>query len=175
MLNQLIEWYQSKHPEFLHSNTPSSSSLDQLRYLSSDILEPIAQRFGEVYITYGFTSHPLLLYILKHNPQHMAPTLDQHASMEKNSRGKRICHRDGASCDFLVRGYESDMGPIAKYICEHLKFDRLYFYGQANPIHISIGPDNTRYALIRQTRSDGKRVNTKSATGNAASTLFDDL
>ncbi|WP_226421870.1 hypothetical protein [Vibrio sp. E14] len=95
--------------------------------------------------------------------------------MEMNAHGNRICKRDGAACDVIVEGYESNMGEIAKYICNNLEFDRLYFYGESKPTHISIGPNNTRYALIRKTRDDGVRVNTKSAKGVAARTLFDNL
>ncbi|MFV8452837.1 hypothetical protein ACNO65_22680 [Vibrio campbellii] len=95
--------------------------------------------------------------------------------MELNSQGNRICKRDGAACDFYVQGYEQRMDEVAKYICTNLEFDRLYFYGKDRPIHISVGSENTRYVLIREKRSDGLRVNKKSAKGSATRTLFDNL
>ena len=174
MPNELAHWHRTKHSDFVGNNTPSSASQEQLLILQTSILEPLTI-LGQVTITYGFTSHALLRYILKNSPGDMAPDIDQHASMELNSRTNRICKRDGAACDFYVEGYENRMDEIAKYICMNLEFDRLYFYGKDRPIHISIGPQNTRYALIREKRSDGVRVNRKSAKGCATQTLFDNL
>ncbi|TMX59435.1 hypothetical protein [Vibrio rotiferianus] len=174
MLNELAHWHLTKHSDFVGNNTPSSASQEQLLILQTSILEPLTI-LGQITITYGFTSHALLRYILKNSPGDMAPDIDQHASMELNSRTNRICKRDGAACDFYVEGYENRMDEVAKYICMNLEFDRLYFYGKDRPIHISIGPQNTRYALIREKRSDGLRVNKKSAKGSATQTLFDNL
>ncbi|WP_295899510.1 hypothetical protein [uncultured Vibrio sp.] len=175
MQSKLIEWYRSRHPSYLGSNLVSAPSSNELQYLIDHVLQPLEDSLGKVEVTYGYTSHSLLLWILNNSPGDMAPSLDQHASMELNSRGNRICKRDGAACDFYVEGYENRMDEVAKYICTHLAFDRLYFYGKNKPIHISIGPENSRYALIRQPRSDGLRVNTKSAKGGATQALFDDL
>ena len=171
----LVNWYKCKHPEYLGSNVTNELSASELQCLMIHILQPIEQEFGKITVTYGYTSHSLLRWILKNSPGDMAPAIDQHASMELNSKGKRICKRDGAACDFYVEGYENRMDEVAKYICTHLAFDRLYFYGKNKPIHISTGPENSRYALIRQARSDGLRVNMKSAKGSATQTLFDDL
>ncbi len=175
MSYELINWYQTKHVDYLGENPINLQSERQLHHLQNKIIRPLQMRFGAVDITYGYTSHSLLRWILKNSPGDMAPDIDQHASMELNSKSKRICKRDGAACDFYVKGYENRMDEVAKYICTHLAFDRLYFYGKNKPIHISIGPENSRYALIRQARSDGLRVNTKNAKGSATQTLFDDL
>ncbi|NDJ81234.1 hypothetical protein GXP65_09355 [Vibrio campbellii] len=174
MLNALIHWYQVKHHQFTGDNLPSADSQIQLLRLQDEILIPLAA-LGSITITYGFTSHALLRYILKTSPGDMAPNIDQHASTELNSKGNRICKRNGAACDFYVQGYEQRMDEVAKYICTNLEFDRLYFYGKDRPIHISVGSENTRYALIREKRSDGLRVNKKSAKGSATRTLFDNL
>ncbi|MGR5551393.1 hypothetical protein ACPV5Y_02440 [Vibrio alfacsensis] len=174
MLETLLNWYQTKHYEYAGDNSPSADSHAQLLLLQDEILKPLSE-LGNISITYGFTCHALLRYILKNSPGDMAPDIDQHASIELNSRGNRICKRDGAACDFYVEGYENRMDEVAKYICMNLEFDRLYFYGKDRPIHISIGPQNTRYALIREKRSDGLRVNKKSAKGSATQTLFDNL
>ncbi|GAB2664168.1 hypothetical protein [Vibrio panuliri] len=175
MRERLEGWYRSKHPSYQLSNQPNNSSKAMLSQLIQEILLPLESKLGEVTITYGFTSHPLLRYILQNSPGDMAPEIDQHAAMELNSRGNRICKRDGASCDFYIRGYENKMDKVAKFICTNLQFDRLYFYGKDKPIHISVGPESTRFALIRKRRSDGVRVNSKSAKGSATRTLFDDL
>lgn len=172
---KLIDWYKQKHVSYQGDNRPSGDSQQQLALLEQQILIPIGNALGTTRITYGFTSHPLLLHILKHSPGDMAPDIDQHASMEVNSRGNRICKRGGAACDFYVEGFEQRMHEVAKFICENLDFDRLYFYGSDKPLHISIGPDNSHYALIRKTRSDGVRVNGKSAKGSSTPTLFDGL
>lgn len=146
----------------------------QLELLCTDILSQIEDSFGKVSITYGFTSPELLRHILKHSPGDMAPEIDQHASMEFNTRGSRICKRDGASCDFYVEGYQQRMDVIARFIVNSLHFDRLYFYGKNKPIHISIGPEQSHYALIRTRRTDGLRINKKSGKGDAAKKLFQD-
>lgn len=176
MMNTLLTtWYKSRFPQLELFNNPNNDSILQLDKLTTSILDPLEKQFGTLTITYGFNCHSLLRWILTNSPGDMAPDIDQHASMELNSKGKRICKRDGAACDFYVEGYENRMDEVAKYICIHLPFDRLYFYGNNKPIHISIGPENNRYALIRQARSDGLRVNKKSAKGSATQTLFDDL
>ncbi|SMY16227.1 hypothetical protein [Photobacterium aquimaris] len=37
------------------------------------------------------------------------------------------------------------MGVIAKYIVQNLPFDRIYFYGNNKPRHVSIDPDNSQF------------------------------
>ncbi|WP_281222275.1 hypothetical protein [Photobacterium sanguinicancri] len=175
MFEQLLNWHLSKHPHYTLDNIANPPSYQQLSLLSDKLLIPIENHLGTINVTYGFTCHSLLRYILKNSSGDMAPDIDQHASMEINTRGNRICKRDGAACDILVAGYENRMDEVAKYIAQSLPFDRLYFYGKNKPIHISVGPENARYALIRHTRSDGLRVNKKSATGSATAKLFDDL
>lgn len=175
MIEQLVNWHLRKHLGFNKQNVANTLSQEQLAQLQVNILKPLTQSLGEIEITYGFTSHALLRYILTTSPGDMAPDIDQHASMELNSKGNRICKRDGAACDFYIKGYEHRMDEVARYICKHLKFDLLYYYGKDCRVHISIGPDNSQYALIRKARSDGLRVNIKSAKGRATQTFFDDL
>ncbi|QIA65030.1 hypothetical protein GT360_15825 [Vibrio astriarenae] len=172
MNDQITFWYQKRHLSYSGENQPSPESQTYLSQLDSDILTPIEQHFGPITITYGFTSNSLLNYIRKHSPGDMCPKIDQHAAMELNTRGNRICEREGAACDFVVHGFETEMHVIANYITSHLTFDRLYFYGKDRPLHISVGPEQSRYALIRNTRSDGLRVNGKSAVGDATRELF---
>ncbi|UXI00770.1 hypothetical protein [Photobacterium sp. TY1-4] len=172
MLDRLLTWHQQKHTSYVLTNSANHQSLAQLEQLCADILSPIEQKFGRISITYGFTSAEFLRHILKHSPGDMAPEIDQHASMERNTRGNRICKRDGASCDFYVEDYRQKMDEIANFIVNTLPFDRLYFYGKDKPIHISIGPEQSHYALIRTPRRDGIRVNKKSGQGDAAKRLF---
>lgn len=175
MIEKLLDWHLDKHPHYAQGNLTTAASLEQLEILCTNLLLPLEQQFGKVAITYGFTSAPLLRYILKNSPGDMAPSIDQHAAMEVNSRGNRICKRDGAACDLYIAGYEQHMDIIASYIAEHLPFDRLYFYGKDRPLHLSTGPEPARYALIRHTRADGIRVNKQSAYGNATPQLFNQL
>jgi len=174
-LNQeLVEWYKVRHNKFDGENTPNPHSLRFLNQLAIDILHPISDALGSIRITYGFTSHPLLLYIQKNSPGHMAPALDQHAAMELNSRGNRVCKNDGASCDFLVDGYESRMKEVAQYIAANLPFDGLYYYGDDKPLHVSVGPENRRMVILMNTGEDGVRRPGRKAFGDAAVSLFSD-
>ena len=47
---------------------------------------------------------------------------------------------------------------VALWIAENLKFDRLYFYGTNRPIHVSIGPENTRQVTLMQPSETGKLI-----------------
>ncbi|MDA7747397.1 hypothetical protein N8878_08745 [Psychromonas sp.] len=138
-IKKLICWYERKHTTYVGENTPiKNESIDALNDLMQHLLEPIQNKFGEVTITYGFTSFELLKYIKKHSPGDMAPELDQHASFEVNSKGNRICKRDGAACDIFVEGFENQMHIIAEFVINELPFDRLYFYGSDRPIHYRV-------------------------------------
>ena len=157
---QLINWYLRQHPgwQLEKDNTPESeNSLLWLKQLEDKILTPLEGSFGATTITYGFTSHELIREVLKQSPAHIAPELDQHAAHEVNTKGRRICKRDGAACDIYINGYENQMQVIASYIIDNLEFDRLYFYGDSRPLHISVGPEQSRFVQIMTTRPDGKR------------------
>lgn len=153
---KVINWHQHRYPNI--DNTPNKKSIIAIYGLCSNILLPIENEFGEVSITYGFTSHTLLKEIQKLNPSHIAPNLDQHASHEKNSRGKVICSRGGVSCDIIVKGFESNMYEVAKWSADTLPFDRMYLYGRDRPIHLSYGPDQSRFIQTMNTRKDGRRL-----------------
>ncbi len=116
------------------------------------ILEPVLARFGRPDITYGFTSPQLIREI----PAHSAPRLDQHASYEINSRGKRICERGGAAVDIAIADVPSDR--LAIWIAENLPFDRIYFYGADRPLHVSHGPDTTGQIVRMTPQLSGRRV-----------------
>ena len=79
----------------------------------------------------------------------MAPELDQHASCEVKLRDEPICDRLGAAVDFLVR--DEDMREVMNVISANCHFDRMYFYGPDRPLHVSIGPQNSRakYEMVK--------------------------
>ncbi|WP_318502981.1 hypothetical protein [Photobacterium leiognathi] len=162
---KIINWYKDRHPTWQLSNgntplNPETQKTIDLYY--STIIETLEKEFGEITITYGFTSLELYKRVQKLSPQHTAPNLDQHAGYELNSRNNRICKRDGLACDFLIKGYENDMGTIAKYIVRHLPFDRLYFYGNNKPLHVSIGPENSQFIqYLLPSQKSGRRYPSK--------------
>lgn len=173
MQDKLIHWHKSKHPLYKGENLPiNQQSTQALNALTEQILNPLERVFGEVIITYGFTTLLLLKYIKKNSPGDMAPELDQHAALEVNSRGTRICKRDGAACDIYIKGYENQMHLIAQHVINELPFDRLYYYGKDRPIHISYGPDNARYLHVKERDKQGKRNLGKGAKGDKAITLL---
>jgi DNA phosphorothioation-associated putative methyltransferase len=103
--------------------------------LATEILDPVVEYFGAIRLTYGFCSADLA----RHINTRVAHRLDQHASCEVRPTGQRICERAGAACDFLVE--DEDMLEVARWISEHLVFDRMYFYGPSQALHVSFGPE----------------------------------
>lgn len=141
--------------ETLIANTAKDPrTLNAIKEMADLILEPIMENFGQLNLTYGLCTNDLLLQLKKKPSPGIAPQLDQHAGYEVNSRGSRICKRDGFACDFYVAGTESLT--IAKWIVLNLPFDRLYFYGKDRPIHISIAPENN-YAITLLEQSPSER------------------
>ena len=69
----------------------------------------------------------------------VAPKLDQHAAHEINSKKTVICPRLGAAIDFLVQ--DENMREVSDWVAENTPFDRLYFYGEDMPVHVSYGPE----------------------------------
>lgn len=171
--NQLYNWYKYKHTNYQGDNYAIQNKTKQILIdLENKILIPINKEFGKVIITYGFTSFELLKYIKKYSPGDMAPELDQHASFEVNSKGNRICKRDGAACDIFVEGFDNQMHIIAEFIINELPFDRLYFYGSNRPIHVSFGPDHKRYLHVKHRDEQGKRNVGKGSSGIKALSLL---
>lgn len=121
-----------------------------IRKLCRAVLDPLAERFGVPELTYGFASPRLASRI----PGRIAPRLDQHASCELDRRGVPVCIRLGAAVDLIVPGVGSL--EVARWIVARLAFDRLYFYADDRPIHVSAGPENTR-AVVRMSRGPSGR------------------
>ncbi len=106
-----------------------------IRQLANDILEPCLSKFGHLKLTYGFCGKNLSRAIKNRNGG-IYPPLDQHAGMELNASGDLICSRGGMAADFHCLPVSSLL--VAKFVVEKLPFDRLYFYGDARPIHVSV-------------------------------------
>lgn len=128
-----------------------------------DILLPLQQKFKSPKITYGFTSHELKSYIARNSSKGTAPELDQHSSFELNSQNNMICSRGGAACDFYLESYS--MSEIVIYIVNHLPFDRLYFFGEARPIHVSVNIKPMYHLQIMHETAEGRRYPGKKAFG----------
>lgn len=118
-----------------------TQSWEAYQKLAKEILDPITDHFGPVELTFGFCGQQLRSLISKNTSPRIAPTLDQHAAYELNSKGKPTCSRLGAAMDLRVNNTSSQA--VAIWVASHLPFDRLYYYGDDNPIHISIGPENS--------------------------------
>jgi hypothetical protein len=107
-----------------------------MEMLSEKILDRVFERYGNVVLTYGFSSSELSAAIKKHGGG-ISPDRDQHAGHELNRRGKPICSRLGMAADFRIAGIGSRL--VARWITENTEFDRLYFYGDEKPLHVSVG------------------------------------
>lgn len=128
------------------TNLPkTAASYNALYDLASNLLDPIIDYFGSIRLTYAFCS----LELSKHIQSRIAPKLDQHAAHEADRKGNLICARKGAACDFIV--VDESMREVADWVIANLPFDRLYFYGDDRPIHLSFGPENARaaYAMVK--------------------------
>lgn len=123
-----------------------------LTHLATLILDPVIDYFGTIVLTYGFCSRELA----KHVPGRNAPALDQHAAHELNTRGKPICPRLGAAVDFIVS--DESMLEVAQWVVQHTPFDRLYFYGDNRPVHVSYGPDNKREIVLMNAKQNNKPI-----------------
>ena len=155
---QLLNWYKNRHPLDINNTPQSAETIRSLEKLVAEVLIPVENQFGSLQITYGFTSAELTKYIAKNSPAGIAPKLDQHASCEVNSKNNHYCKRKGAACDFVVDSNRNTMHLVAEWINENLSIDRIYFYGADRPIHISVGPDNSKFIQIMGTSTTGKRV-----------------
>jgi len=124
-------------------NIPTNvQSYNALTLLALNIIDPVVDYFGMLNLTYGFCSPELARKITGR----IAPKLDQHASHELNRLGNQVCSRLGAACDFIVD--DESMLEVAQWIVVNTDFDRLYFYGDALPLHVSYGPDHSKQIVI---------------------------
>jgi hypothetical protein len=134
-------------------NIPTdAATYEAMRHLCEVVLDPVVEMFGKVEITYGF-SGPRLSRLIN---ARIDPRLDQHAGHERKRTGNLICERGGQAVDFRVPGV--DCKTVADWVVSNTRFDRLYFYGADRPIHVSVGPDNSRQIVLMLARPRGRRV-----------------
>jgi hypothetical protein len=136
------------------ANLPKEpDSFTALMELATNVLDPVIDYFGMVQLTYGFCSPELARQI----KGRIAPTLDQHAAHELNRIGNPVCSRMGSAVDFLVE--DEDMLDVAKWVADNIPFDRMYFYGTGQPVHISFGPQMCRQVTIMiPNNKSGRRI-----------------
>jgi len=148
----LIECGETQHKTKIANLPRTPASYNALYDLATKLLDPLIEYFGAIELTYGFCSPELS----KHIHSRVAPKLDQHAAHEVDKRGKPICSRLGAACDFIVA--DENMREVSDWIIANLPFDRLYFYADDRPIHLSFGPQNARAAYKMQKTASGAVV-----------------
>lgn len=173
---QLVNWHKRKHDSNIDNTPHNVETICSLEMLVWDILIPVERRFGNktVEITYGFTSYELKRHISNHSPANTYPTLDQHASHEKNAKDKLICTRGGAACDFYVSGVPSS--DIVKFITKHLDYDRIYYYGADRPLHVSVNLNEpARHLQIMRVSDKGRRYPSEKAYGDSAVALAETI
>jgi hypothetical protein len=129
-----------------------AESYNALYDLAAQVLHPAIDYFGMIHLTYGFCSPDLA----KEIPGRIDPKRDQHAAHELNRSGKPICERLGAAVDFLVT--DERMLEVAQWIVAHTPFDRLYFYGDDQPIHVSFGPNHARQVVLMRPGKSGRLI-----------------
>lgn len=129
-----------------------AATVSALAALASTILDAVASEFGPFEITYGFASTRLT----RHIKGQIAPALDQHAAWERRPNGDLVCDRGGAAVDLFVPNHPSTA--IARWIHDHLPFDRLYIYGDDRPLHVSYGPQSTRLVVEMTVGPSSRRV-----------------
>lgn len=123
-----------------------------MRRLANDLLEPLRLHFGAPTLTYGFAGPSLTRFIKRR----ISPRHDQHAGHEKNRLGQPVCTRGGFAVDFYVPGTSVD--ELVDWMMVNRPIDRLYFYGADRPVHVSLGPDESRKAWWMREIGDGRRM-----------------
>ncbi len=149
---QLIECGETVARSGLANLPVEAESYNALVELAEHVLDPVIEYFGMIRLTYGFCSAQLAKQI----SGRIDPKLDQHAAHEKNHHGTPICDRFGAAADFIVD--DENMLEVAQWVISNTPFDRLYFYGDAKPIHVSYGPGQNRTVVRMIPGKSGRMV-----------------
>lgn len=170
---KLIEWYRDVHNIDIDNQPTSPQSRASLELLLNELLIPIERKFGRIKVTYGFTSAALKQYIVKNSPEGTCPELDQHSSFEVNSKGRQVCSRGGAACDISASNIDS--ADIVRFIVNKLNYDRIYFYGNQRPLHISVNSSPNLHLQVMKESTGGKRYPAEKAFGKSAMKLAEDL
>ena len=136
------------------NNVPlNPKTYNALLKLAVEVLDPVIDYFGSIKLTYGFSSSSLA----KNIDSNIAPKLDQHCGHECNRLGNPICERLGAAVDFHVE--DENMFEVAQWIGANTNFDRIYFYGNERPLHVSVGPENSKQVtLMLRSKSSNQKI-----------------
>jgi hypothetical protein len=62
----------------------------------------------------------------------------------------------GAAVDFIVE--DESMLEVAQWVVANTPFDRLYFYGDDLPLHVSFGPDHSRHVIRMGAGKSGRLI-----------------
>lgn len=149
---QLIECGETQARTGLANLPRQPESYDALLELAEQVLDPVIEYFGAIRLSYGFCSPELARQI----PGRIDPKRDQHAAHERNRLGHLICKRLGAAVDFSVE--DESMFEVAQWIVANTPFDRLYFYGDDQPLHVSYGPNQARQIVLMRIGASGRLV-----------------
>lgn len=147
---QLIECGETQARTAVENRPQQAASYNALLDLARNILDPVIDYFGMIRLTYGFCSPALARRI----PGRIDPKRDQHAAHELNRQGHPVCQRRGAAVDFFID--DENMREVAQWIVANTPFDRLYFYGEDLPIHVSFGPNHHRQIVCMVTTPSGR-------------------
>jgi hypothetical protein len=149
---QLIECGETQARTGLENLPKRPESYNALHDLAVQVLDPVIDYFGMIRLTYGFCSPALAREI----PGRIDPKRDQHAAHELNRLGNPVCPRLGAAVDFMVE--DENMLEVAQWVVDNTPFDRLYFYGNDKPIHVSFGPEHSRQVVKMVVGKSGRLV-----------------
>ncbi len=118
-----------------------------IRDLCEHVLDRVWDRFGPIVLTYAFASYALYKEIRKPKGTPLVSLSgDQHAGCELNRNGKPYCHRLGQGVDFKVPCIGSRK--VADWIIDDGQYDRLYFYTDDRPFHVSYGPEHSKFTRV---------------------------
>ena len=175
LAKQLLNWYQKKHHISIDNSPKEVESIKSILMLVETVLIPVSKKFGEIKITYGFVSPELNRYIQRNSSSGTYPSTDQHAASELNQANNQICNRQGLACDFIVNGYEKQVGQIMLFIVNNLDFDKIYYYGNDKPLHVSVGHKSEKHLQVMNVSENRRRIPGKKAYGNKAKVLAEEL
>ena len=159
------------------ANMPKQpATWEAIQRMEEVLLAPLEREFGSVILTYGFAGPELVKAIEKRaakdgRPPNISPRGDQHAGHEINRLGNRICKRDGIAVDLRVPGRSSL--EVAQWVIDHLPFDRIYFYDEVRPFHLSWAPEPVGQVVKMVTTKNGwlvPRVVKRAWVGPASAT-----
>lgn len=149
---ELIECGETQARTGLPNQPKRPESWNALHDLAVQVLDPVIDYFGMIRLDYGFCSPELAREI----PGRIDPKRDQHAACDHNRHGKPVCERLGAAVDFIVD--DESMLEVAQWIVANTPFDRLYFYGDHLPLHVSYGPEQSRQVVRMVEGPSGRHI-----------------